>query len=46
MSTMKVIRAKEKALTDLPDIGKASAEDLHVLGIRSPPDVTSRSSRR
>ena len=45
MNPAKVIRSEVKQLTDLPNIGKASAEDLRVLGVRPPPDVTSRSSR-
>ena len=36
MNPAKVIRSEVKQLTDLPNIGKASAEDLRVLGIRSP----------
>ncbi|WP_417705671.1 helix-hairpin-helix domain-containing protein [Rheinheimera aquimaris] len=35
----KVIREKVTKLTDLPNIGKASAADLVVLGIEKPADL-------
>jgi hypothetical protein len=42
MSPAKVVRSKVKQLTDLPNIGKASAEDLRVLGIRSPEQLAGK----
>ncbi|QDZ89553.1 helix-hairpin-helix domain-containing protein [Shewanella decolorationis] len=36
MNPAKVVRAKVKQLTDLPNIGKASAADLRLLGIETP----------
>lgn len=36
MNPAKVVRAKVKQLTDLPNIGKASAADLCLLGIETP----------
>ena len=36
MSPNKVIRNRVVALTDLPNIGKAGAEDLRLLGIHEP----------
>lgn len=36
MNPAKVVRAKVKQLTDLPNIGKACAADLHLLGIETP----------
>ena len=38
----KVNREKLRHLTDLPNIGKASAADLHLLGITEPSQLTSR----
>jgi hypothetical protein len=42
MNPAKVIRSEVKQLTDLPNIGKASAEDLRVLGIRSPEQLAGK----
>ena len=36
MNPAKVERSRVKNLTDLPNIGKASAADLHLLGIHEP----------
>ncbi|MCS6154635.1 mitomycin resistance protein [Shewanella baltica] len=36
MNPAKVVRAKVKQLTDLPNIGKACAADLRLLGIDKP----------
>ena len=36
MSPHKVDRARVKQLTDLPNVGKAAADDLRLLGIYSP----------
>ena len=36
MNPNKVDRTKVKALTDLPNVGKATAADLHLLGIDRP----------
>ena len=36
MSPQKVDRAKVRQLTDLPNVGKATANDLRLLGIHSP----------
>lgn len=39
MNPSKVDRTRVKLLTDLPNIGKASAKDLNVLGIHVPSDL-------
>lgn len=39
MNPARVDRSTLKTLTDLPNIGKASAEDLRLLGIASPADL-------
>ncbi|WP_206485845.1 helix-hairpin-helix domain-containing protein [Thalassotalea sp. G2M2-11] len=39
MNPSKVIREQVKKLTDLPNIGKASAQDLELLGIEKPSDL-------
>lgn len=39
MNPSKVIREAVTELTDLPNIGKASAADLRLLGIHSPADL-------
>lgn len=36
MSPNKVERSRVKQLTDLPNIGKAGADDLRLLGVREP----------
>lgn len=36
MSPHKVDRARVKQLTDLPNVGKATADDLRLLGFHSP----------
>jgi hypothetical protein len=36
MNPKKVIREKTKKLTDLPNIGKSLAQDLHLIGIDTP----------
>lgn len=41
MNPQKVNRNNLKKLTDLPNIGKASAADLELLGIYSPEDLIS-----
>lgn len=42
MNPAKVVRAKVKQLTDLPNIGKASAADLRLLGIETPVQLLGR----
>lgn len=42
MKPSKVERSKTVKLTDLPNIGKASAADLQLLGLRSPQDLIGR----
>lgn len=42
MSPQRVNRSTLKQLTDLPNIGKASAEDLRVLGIRTPEQLVGK----
>ena len=42
MNPAKVIRNQVFALTDLPNIGRAMAEDLERLGIRAPAQLTGR----
>ncbi|MFB2668098.1 helix-hairpin-helix domain-containing protein [Shewanella xiamenensis] len=42
MNPAKVVRAKVKQLTDLPNIGKASATDLRLLGIETPVQLLGR----
>ena len=39
MSPDKVQRSKLNTLTDLPNVGKAVAEDLALLGITQPQDL-------
>jgi len=39
MSPHKVVRTQVKKLTDLPNVGKATAEDLHLLGYHSPEEI-------
>ncbi|QSX32349.1 helix-hairpin-helix domain-containing protein [Shewanella avicenniae] len=36
MNPAKVVRAQVKTLTDLPNVGKATASDLQLLGIHQP----------
>ena len=43
MNPNKVERSKVKILTDLPNIGKASAKDLQVIGIQQPSDLVGKS---
>ena len=43
MNPKKVTRKNLKTLTDLPNIGKASAADLRLLGINKPSDLIGRS---
>lgn len=40
MNPRKVDRSRVKTLTDLPNIGKASAADLRLLGISSPEQLS------
>ena len=40
MNPAKVAREQVEILTDLPNIGKAMAADLHLLGIHKPSDLT------
>lgn len=42
MNPAKVVRAKVMQLTDLPNIGKASAADLRLLGIETPVQLLGR----
>lgn len=42
MNPEKVIREKTNKLTDLPNIGKAGAADLQLLGITKPSDLLER----
>lgn len=42
MNPSKVDRANLRRLTDLPNVGKASAEDLRLLGILTPADLVGR----
>ncbi|WIO74682.1 helix-hairpin-helix domain-containing protein [Porticoccaceae bacterium LTM1] len=42
MNPTKVDRSKTTKLTDLPNIGKAGASDLQLLGITSPQDLVGR----
>ena len=42
MNPQKVVRENVKLLTDLPNIGKASAMDLQLLGIHTPKDLIGR----
>ncbi len=39
MNPSKVVREKTRKLTDLPNIGKAGAADLELLGIDTPSDL-------
>jgi hypothetical protein len=39
MTPHKVIRTKVKQFTDLPNVGKATAGDLYLLGFRSPEEL-------
>jgi len=39
MNPNKVVRENISKLTDLPNIGKAGAADLHLLGIENPDDL-------
>jgi hypothetical protein len=40
MNPQKVDRARVKNLTDLPNVGKATADDLRLLGFHSPDQIT------
>lgn len=42
MNPAKVVRERVKTLTDLPNIGRAMAEDLHLLGIKKPEQLKGR----
>lgn len=42
MNPAKVVRAEVKQLTDLPNIGKACAADLRLLGIDKPEQLLDR----
>lgn len=42
MNPAKVVRERVKTLTDLPNIGRAMAEDLHLLGIDNPKQLKGR----
>ena len=42
MNPDKVQRSKLNTLTDLPNVGKAVAEDLALLGITQPQDLAGR----
>jgi hypothetical protein len=43
MNPRKVERSRVIALTDLPNIGEASAKDLRVIGIREPGQLVGKS---
>jgi hypothetical protein len=43
MNPSKVVRAKVKQLTDLPNIGAASAADLRLIGIHEPAQLVGMS---
>jgi hypothetical protein len=42
MNPNKVERERTRTLTDLPNIGKAGAADLELLGIKQPSDLVGR----
>ncbi|MFO0943099.1 MAG: helix-hairpin-helix domain-containing protein [Pirellulales bacterium] len=42
MNPSKVVRSKTRALTDLPNVGPATAEDLRMLGIIVPQDLVGK----
>ena len=42
MNPAKVVRERVKTLIDLPNIGRAMAEDLHLLGIAKPEQLKGR----
>jgi hypothetical protein len=42
MNPEQVKRGRVKVLTDLPNVGKATARDLELLGIRTPADLAGR----
>ena len=42
MNPMRVARAQVRVLTDLPNVGAATAADLRVLGIETPAQLTGR----
>lgn len=42
MNPSKVVRERTRALTDLPNIGRAGAADLRLLGIQEPGDLVGR----
>ncbi|WP_028581891.1 helix-hairpin-helix domain-containing protein [Desulfogranum japonicum] len=44
MNPNKVDRNKVKVLTDLPNVGKATEQDLHILGINTPSDLKGKSA--
>lgn len=46
MHPSKVVRDRVRRLTDLPNVGPATAADLEGLGIRSPDDLRGRDPRR
>ena len=46
MNPAKVIRDKTRTLTDLPNIGKAGAADLKLIGIERPGDLVGRDPYR
>lgn len=46
MNPSKVDRKRMRVLTDLPNIGKALAEDLELLGIRQPSELIGRDPYR
>jgi hypothetical protein len=39
MNPSKVVRDKVVKLTDLPNVGKAGAADLHLIGVNEPADL-------
>lgn len=43
MNPARVVRARVRQLTDLPNIGKAMADDLRLLGIREPAQLQGKS---
>jgi hypothetical protein len=44
MNPVKVDRQNLKTLTDLPNVGKAMAADLNLLGIQQPVDLLNRNA--
>ncbi len=43
MNPNKVVRDQVKALTDLPNVGPATVENLHAVGVYTPADLIGKS---